>query len=162
MSLFYSAAEGGFFDTAIHGFMVPADALPITAEEHRDLLAAQAEGKIIAANDNGRPQAVPRQAPDLAARRDARIATARAEARRRILGIATLERQANDNADIALQALQLAQAGHTTIDTVPAIERRTRIDQVRAASNHLEAAIAGMSASALAQLDTAAPSHWPN
>lgn len=162
MGLFFSPSAGGFFDTTIHGFMVPVDAISITTEEHQRLLAAQAEGKRICADAQGRPQAVAEPAPDLAALRSRAIRLARTAARRRILAIAPLERQSNDNADIALQALQIAQAGHTTIDTAAAIDRRARIDLVRAASNQLEAAIAGMNARALAQLDPAAPSHWPN
>lgn len=53
--MFYSKFTGGFYDTAIHGNDIPADAVEITKEEHAALLAGQSEGKIIAADSSGRP-----------------------------------------------------------------------------------------------------------
>lgn len=57
MSLFYSPAQGGFFDDTLHGEM-PADARPITAATHAALLAAQAAGQRIIAGPDGDPIAV--------------------------------------------------------------------------------------------------------
>lgn len=54
MTLFYSAATGGFFDTAINP-EIPDDAKPITIERRDELFTAQALGKIIVADDVGRP-----------------------------------------------------------------------------------------------------------
>ena len=161
MTLHFSASLGGFLHADIHPSL-PSDAVPVAADQHADLMAGQAEGRRIVADAKGCPCLEGVASPSIEARRQAALHTLRGETRRRILAIASLERQSNDNAEIALQALQLAQAGHTTIDTAAALERRTRIDQVRAASDQLAVAIAGMNVRTLAQLDVAAPSHWPN
>lgn len=51
----YSASTGGFYDAAIHGDNIPADAVEITIEEHAALLEGQSQGKMIQADANGRP-----------------------------------------------------------------------------------------------------------
>ena len=53
--MFYSKQTGGFYDTAIHGDNIPADAVEITDEEHQALLEGQSNGKVIAADKNGKP-----------------------------------------------------------------------------------------------------------
>ena len=53
--MFYSKQTGGFYDTAIHGDNIPADAVEITDEEHQALLAGQSNGKRIVADAAGRP-----------------------------------------------------------------------------------------------------------
>lgn len=53
--MFYSAQTGGFYDRAIHGDNIPADAVEITNEEHQALLDGQSQGKIIKADKNGKP-----------------------------------------------------------------------------------------------------------
>ena len=53
--MFYSKLTGGFYDREIHGDNIPADAVEITAEQHAALMAGQAEGKVIAADENGYP-----------------------------------------------------------------------------------------------------------
>jgi hypothetical protein len=159
MSLHYSAAHNSFFDSGIHAEL-PDDAVPITAARHGELMAGQAEGKCIVADSKGRPRLARRPALPLEQQRAAALRRVRAEARRRILSVASLERQANDNAAIAMQALQIAQAGASTIDTTAALDRRARIDAIRAASNALEAAIATMNAGELTALDPAAVENW--
>lgn len=162
MGLFYSPSAGGFFDTSIHGLGVPADGVSLTAEQHRALLQAQEEGKLICHDDQGRPYAAAPSTPKLEERRQMALRRIRAETRRRILAVATLEQQANDNAAIAMQALQIAQTGASTLDAAPAVDRRTRIDALRAAGNALESEIAGMKARELTGLDIASATHWPN
>jgi hypothetical protein len=159
MSLHYSAAHNSFYDSGIHAEL-PDDAVPITAARHGELMAGQAEGKCIVADSKGRPRLAPRPALPLEQQREAALRRVRAEARRRILSVASLERQANDNAAIAMQALQIAQAGASTIDTTAALDRRARIDAIRTASNALEAAIDGMNAKAIAEFDPATPERW--
>jgi len=159
MTLHYSAAHNSFFDAGIHA-KLPEDAVPITRAAHARLLAGQAEGKRIVADKQGRPRLAASAAPSLERRRELARGAVRAEARRRILQVATIEQQSNDNAAIALMALQLA-AGAATIDAFAAVARRERIDAIRGASDRLEAAIAAMNAGALATLDIAAPEHWP-
>lgn len=51
----YAKSTGGFYDAAIHGDNIPADAVEITAEDHAALLEGQSQGKIISADKNGKP-----------------------------------------------------------------------------------------------------------
>ncbi len=53
--MFYSKLTGGFYDTAIHGDAMPADAVEISSELHATLLAGQSAGKRITADVNGFP-----------------------------------------------------------------------------------------------------------
>lgn len=53
--MFYSKSTIGFYDAVIHGENIPADAVEITADEHRALLAGQAAGKCIVVDAEGRP-----------------------------------------------------------------------------------------------------------
>lgn len=54
MSIFYSASKQGFYDDSIHD-VLPSDAVQISRELHRELLAGQSAGKIIAAGAGGVP-----------------------------------------------------------------------------------------------------------
>lgn len=65
MSLYFSASTGGFYDPAINGSAIPADAVQITSDDHASLLAAQSGGKVIAADATGHPIAVDPPAPPL-------------------------------------------------------------------------------------------------
>ena len=56
--MYYSKSTGGFYDAAIHGDNIPADAVEITAEQHAALMQAQAAGKQIVADENGYPIAI--------------------------------------------------------------------------------------------------------
>ena len=53
--MFYSKTTGGFYDTAIHGDNIPTDAVEITANQHRELIEGQSQGKRITADENGFP-----------------------------------------------------------------------------------------------------------
>lgn len=81
----YSKSTGGFYDTAIHGNNIPADAVEITREDHAELLAGQSDGRLIQADTKGRPVLVDLPPPTLAeaqasarAAIDAEAGTARA------------------------------------------------------------------------------------
>jgi hypothetical protein len=63
MTMYYSQATRGFYDSAIHGDFVPADSLEITADEHISLLDAQSVGKMIVPSKEGKPQADPPPPP---------------------------------------------------------------------------------------------------
>ena len=54
--MFYSKSTGGFYATEIHGKNIPDDAVEITIEEHAALLDGQRQGKLIAADGDGRPR----------------------------------------------------------------------------------------------------------
>ena len=53
--MFYSKSTGGFYDAAIHGDIMPADVVEITAEEHAALLEGQSNGKLIDFDKDGYP-----------------------------------------------------------------------------------------------------------
>lgn len=56
--MFYSPSKKGFYNQAIHGSAIPADAVEIPAEVHAQLLTDQSQGAIIQPDDNGYPVAV--------------------------------------------------------------------------------------------------------
>lgn len=60
--LYFSPGSSGFYDDAIHA-SVPSDAVPITAERHRQMMDAQSDGLIIGAGEGGGPVAIERPAP---------------------------------------------------------------------------------------------------
>jgi hypothetical protein len=55
----YSPTTGGFYTTAMHGDNMPADAVPITAEEYADLMLGQERGYQITVSENGQPILLP-------------------------------------------------------------------------------------------------------
>lgn len=57
MGIYYSADRRGFFDDELHPSL-PADAVPITAEQHGAMLHGQSAGQIIQPNSNGGPELV--------------------------------------------------------------------------------------------------------
>ena len=57
MKIFYSASTGGFFNDSIHT-SIPKDAVEISTDEHRGLMARQAEGMKIVPAQDGRPMTV--------------------------------------------------------------------------------------------------------
>lgn len=66
MSLFYSAATGGFYDDDLHApDTLPADVVEIDETTYRALLAGQAAGQVIAAGAAGQPVLVARPGPTL-------------------------------------------------------------------------------------------------
>lgn len=143
MAIFYSASTPGFFDDSIHAAL-PADAVQVTDDEHQELLAAQGAGAAISAGSDGAPRA---RMPSLtiAQRRAMAVRQVKREAARRIDGIAPIWRQLNDQ-----RAPSDAGAA-----------RFAAIDAVRAASDAIEAQIAGAAKAALVALDI--PNHplWP-
>jgi len=148
----YSAATGGFYHTDLHA-EIPADAVTVSARRHAALIDAQAAGGRIVADSRGRPiVATDRVTIDQA--RSAAAAAIRRETRRRILAIASLERQSNDTAAIALAAL--GGGG----DTAEAIARREAIEAVRARGRASRAELDTMTAAKLAAFDPAAEAHW--
>lgn len=63
MKIYYSATEGGFFSSEVHGKAIPADSVEITHEQHSALLAGQSEGKQITAGIHGGPELSERPEP---------------------------------------------------------------------------------------------------
>lgn len=76
--MYYSPSTNAFYHSQLHGSNIPADSVEITDDEHRALLAAQAQGKVIQPDENGRPVAIDPPAPP-APRTDELAALSRAE-----------------------------------------------------------------------------------
>lgn len=77
--ILYSSSARGFFHVGIHSAdQIPADAVPVTDEEHEALLAGQSAGKQIEPDENGHPVLVDPHAgpavPRAVTRRQARLA----------------------------------------------------------------------------------------
>lgn len=155
--IFYSAGRRGFFHAATHA--LPDDAVPVTPARHRELLAAQDSGAEIVPNERGNP-VMARERLNADGRRAAAVAGVKTEAARRILRVSPEHRQANDAADLALAAYQLAASGATTIDVAPALARRAAIDALRARSGGIEAKVAALPAAEIDAFDPAADNHW--
>lgn len=51
----YAKSTGGFYIDEIHGGNIPSDAVEITEAEHAALLEGQSQGKVIVADESGRP-----------------------------------------------------------------------------------------------------------
>ena len=164
--VYYSAARRGFFHAATHATL-PDDAVRISRLRHRQLLDAQAQGRTIVANDKGRPVLAPVVPPSLEQLRGQASAAVNVEAGRRILAVATLERQTNDNALIAQAALAAATGTPAPAGLAEALARRAAIDAIRAAidairaaSNRIAATIAQMPAANLTDYDATAERLW--
>ncbi len=100
MTLHYSAASGGFYDTRVHASL-PDDAVAISAERHAQLMAGQAAARPITAAPDGSPvNAAP--VVDTSARRARLVAAVKREAAARILAVAPIWRQLNDARDLPL------------------------------------------------------------
>ena len=81
------------------------------------------------------------------------------EGRRRILAFASLEQQSNDNAALALAALQAA-VGGISVEFEPALARRKAIDAIRTASDTIESDLATLSVEELAAFRAADHPGW--
>lgn len=55
--LYFSKLTNGFYDNQIHD-VIPSDAVEITEKKHKELLDAQATGKVIKSDKKGNPVAV--------------------------------------------------------------------------------------------------------
>lgn len=151
----YSAATGGFYDIRIHA-KIPADAVAVSAASHQRLMRAQADGARIVSR--GRRPSIARPSGDpIDFQRAGAIAAINAEARARILSIASLARQSNDNAALAIAAL----AGALSDEAAAALDRRTRIEAVRAAAATARAYVATADAESLAAFSVRATVAWP-
>ena len=60
--MYYAKSTGGFYDNQIHA-TIPADAVEITNEYYQELLAGQASGEVIQADNKGFPRLVPLPEP---------------------------------------------------------------------------------------------------
>lgn len=150
----YSALTGGFYHIGIHS-RLPHDVVAVSVATHARLMRAQAAGGRIVPR-NGRP-AIARASEDaIGLQHAAARAQIDNEARKRIIAIASLEQQSNDNAALAIAAL----AGELSEEASAALDRRTRINAVRAASNALEAQLATLSSDQLVDFDATGDLLW--
>lgn len=156
MGILWSPSDGHFYHSDINAGGIPADAVRITNKRHRDLIDGRAAGRAVVAGRGGKPELGPESRPTVVDLRQQATASVKAEARRRILAIATLERQANDNAAIAVATFN---GGPSTVSAE--LARRRRIDAVRAASAELKATIAASSFAAISTFNAADAALWP-
>lgn len=153
--MFFSPSTGGFYDPAIHCDL-PDDAIRITRRHYVELVEGRATGQEIVQDRSGKlGLRLPKQG--LAELRDLATRIVKSEARRRILAIASLERQANDAA-----ALAMATWSDPSPEARAALDRRKAIDAIRAASNAIEAVIARMPAANLKAFDASTHPLWPS
>jgi hypothetical protein len=150
---------GAFYDARVHASdAIPADAVPITERRHAELLAGRYAGREILLGDGGGPVLSPKPRDTVDQLRETALGEARLAARARILAIASLERQSNDNAAIALAAY----TGNGDHDELgEAFARRGGIDAVRAMHRVLKRAIPTWSAAACRAFDADDAAHWP-
>ncbi|MGE4323555.1 MAG: hypothetical protein AB7E60_11065 [Sphingobium sp.] len=141
--IYFSASAAGFLDDAIHD-RIPADAVPVPAARHRELLAAQGSGATIQPDAAGKPRIV-RHGATIDARRAALARQVKREAARRIGDIAPIWRQLND---------QRAPSAESAA-------RFARIDAVRAASDAIEREIAAAPATTIDAIAIALHPLWP-
>jgi len=154
--ILWSPSTHHFYHASLHGAAVPADAVAITPRRHRELLDGQTAGRAIMLGKSGKPELARVRKPTSGQLLATDVAAIKAEARRRILAVASLERQINDNALIAMPAGKPA-----TGELDGALDRRAKIDAIRAASNLTEATIADWAPAALTAFDATAATWWP-
>lgn len=157
MKIFYSASTAGFYNDRLHGAAMPADCVAITAARHEQLLQMQADGHVITADADGRPQARHPHAT-IEVRRAVAMRAIKREALRRIEKAVPAWRQMNDNADLAIAAVKKTDAAAPGL--AEPMARRREIDRLRERSNALEARLASMTADALRGFDLRSDEHW--
>ncbi len=143
MSLRYSAGTGFFYDTGVHA-EIPDDAVYIAPSRHRELMEAQADGVAIVPGDSGAPIMARDRARTDEEKRAALTAVVKSEAHRRIDRVSPIWRQLNDSREPGVDGAR----------------RFARIDRIRAASNALDATIAGGHGDALDAIDPLSDDHW--
>lgn len=132
--MFYSKSTGGFYDTAIHGDNIPADAVEITAAEHQALIDGQAAGKRIISDANGNPVlSDPEDVPfaTLQALELSSFRTQREMYLNRLAGITVAAMVAGDTA--TAQAAGAFRQGLLDLPARPAVVAAQTIDELRAA-----------------------------
>ena len=65
MQIYFSASSKGFFNSDIHGKNIPEDAVPITEDEHAQLIAEQGNGATIGADESSRPVIIKKTSEEL-------------------------------------------------------------------------------------------------
>lgn len=149
MTIFFSPSTGGFYDDDVHAGRFPDDANAISPELYHELMAGNANGRAIVVV-GGMAELAPAVPWSIAIGRSLAIKAVKDEARRRILAIASLAQQSNDNAALAVAGL----AGALSEQAAAALERRQRIDAVRDIAKRVEGRVEWMSA---AELDMFSP-----
>ena len=142
MTLRFSPSTRGFYDLAIHGDTIPADAAEISAGTHAEMLEAQAKGQTIDVDETGRP-VIASTAPEIM--RQQLRGEIKREARRRIDRVAPLWRQLND----------------LRSDDSTAAHRFAKIDAIRSASDEIERALGDTLDHDLAEFTPLTRAEWP-
>ncbi|HEY9092038.1 hypothetical protein [Parasphingorhabdus sp.] len=153
MTMFYSAQTGGFYDDKIHEETLPDDVVSVAISRHSELMEDQSAGATIGTDpETGAPVSVWPEPLSLPAAIDIMRLRTKAEAERRIIIVSPIFRQMND--------LRAAQVGE--IMSPDAAARFTKIDEIRVASDAIEAEISAMTdAGAIMALDLVNHPSWP-
>lgn len=153
MGVFYSVITGGFYDSKIHADTLPDDAVSIAIFRHTELMQGQAAGAKIAADpETGAPVIIWPDPLSLAVAIELMRLRTKAEAERRIITVSPIFRQMND--------LRSAQVGDAM--SAEAAVRFTKIDEIRAASDAIEAEISALTdAEAILMLNFSNHPLWP-
>lgn len=158
----WSPSTGSFYPDTLRYEAVPDDVVEISEERHAELIAGRAVGRTVSMGTRGMPILGPVPRVTIEQRRTRAARAIRGEAGRRILAVASLVQQSNDNALMAMVSLGAAIDPAARQAAAPAIARRRRIDAIRAASNALEARIANWAAAALDRFDASDAQWWPS
>ena len=144
--IFFAIVEGrpAFFEDAVHGDNIPADAVQVTPAKRDQLLQGEAGGKIITADPAGKPSLLDRVI-GAADRRAQLVAAVKREAARRIDAVSPIWRQLND-----------ARAGGSDAEA-----RFAQIDAIRAASQQIEADIAAAKSADVVDFAITENTNWP-
>ncbi|MBX9860644.1 MAG: hypothetical protein K2Y20_13805 [Sphingomonas sp.] len=145
----YSAATGGFYDIRIHA-AIPDDAVAVSERTHTKLMRAQENGAQIVAL-GAQPSILVPPAASIDQLRARALAAIDVAAATRILAIASLARQSNDNAALAVAAI----AGVLSDEASGALDRRVAIDGVRTRAWEIAATIAALDETGLKAFDAA-------
>jgi hypothetical protein len=117
MQISFSPSTLGFYAAEVHGSAIPPDAVDITEAEHTALLAAQAAGAVIAADEAGRPvtQAAP-PPPPIRVIRSLAFRERLSDARRKAITAAAVQMAAAGDAELLTWLLDQAAGGTTDLD----------------------------------------------
>lgn len=158
--MFYAKSTGGFYDEAIHGDNIPADAVEITTNYHADLIAAQSAGQRIEADLNGYPVAVNPPAPTLAEAQSAALAaidSAAGVARARYITVTAGQEATYMLKEAQARAYKAAGYPSSTVAAYPMVEAEaTAINGAVPTAAQIQAAADGIIAQADAWIIKAA------
>ena len=159
--MYFSPENGSFYDPVVHGVFLPTDCIAVTRKRHRELLDEQGKGAQITVGKAGKPVAKYPDDATLAELRKQKAIQINGEARLRILAIADIPMQSNDNAAIAMfnGISGLSDDERETLSG--ALARRVAINAVLRSAKVLKNSLRRMNKSILQEMQIDDPAFWP-